>query len=121
MEGEIWVGLEKQGLFRSSDSGNSFSKIKDVERALLFDFGKPLKNMANPVLYLYGTIKGKSGVFRSLDFGKKWQDITPKNEVGIGCGPSIMEASKQHPGLVFIGTGGRGIIYGVPDESSSVK
>jgi hypothetical protein len=26
---------------------------------------------------VYGTVNGKDGVFRSLDFGKKWQDITP--------------------------------------------
>jgi xyloglucan-specific exo-beta-1,4-glucanase len=116
IEGEVWIGLDEEGLFRSSDSGSSFNRLKKVERVLLFDFGKPLKGMDDPVLYLYGTVEGKDGVFRSLDFGKKWEDITPKNEVGIGSGPRIMVASKQHAGLVFIGTWGRGIYYGMPDE-----
>jgi photosystem II stability/assembly factor-like uncharacterized protein len=114
MEEEVWVSLDTDGLYRSSDSGSSFFKVKNVEKVLLFDFGRPLEGMTNPVLYLYGNVKGENGVFRSLDFGKKWQSITPENEVGIGCAPMVMEASEQHAGLVFIGTGGRGIFYGIP-------
>jgi xyloglucan-specific exo-beta-1,4-glucanase len=121
IEGEIWIGLGTEGLYRSSDSGSSFSKIKSVNRVLLFAFGKPLKRMSEPVLYLYGTVDGKDGVFRSFDSGNKWQDITPKNEVGIGCRPVVMEASKEHAGLVFIATSGRGIFYGIPEDFMDVR
>ncbi len=121
MEGEIWVGLDTQGLFRSSDSGSSFLKLANVDRVLLFDFGKPLKGTDDPVLYVYGTVEGKDGVFRSLDFGKKWQEISPRNAVGIGCDPRTLEASKQHAGLVFIGTNCRAIFYGVPDDFEMVR
>ncbi len=121
MEGEVWIGLDTEGLFRSSDSGSSFSKLNNVDKVLLFDFGKPLKGMNNPVLYLYGKVEGKDGVFRSLDFGKKWQYITPRNPVGIGSNPRCLEASKQHAGLIFIGTHCRGIFYGVPDDYLKVR
>ena len=118
MEGEVWVGLDQEGLYRSSNSGTSFSKIKDVDRVLLFDLGKPLKGMNNPVLYVYGTVEGKDGVFRSLDYGKKWQDITPTpdNPVGIGSDPRCLVASDQHAGLILIGTNCRGLFYGVPTD-----
>ncbi len=123
MEGEVWVGLDKEGLYRSSNSGSSFSKLKSVDKVLMFDFGKPLKGMNNPVLYVYGTVEGKDGVFRSLDFGKKWQDITPRpeNPVGIGSDPRCLEASKQHAGLIFIGTNCRGLFYGVPEDYLKVR
>ncbi len=77
--------------------------------------------MSPPVIYLYGTVNGKDGIFRSLDFGKEWQDITPTEKVGIGCDPRVLEASKQHSGLVFIGTNGRGIYYGIPEDFSTVR
>ena len=121
MEGEVWISLDTRGLYRSSDNGSSFSRIKNVDKVLLFDFGKPLDKTSLPVVYVYGTVNGKDGVFRSLDFGKKWQDISPKEIVGIGCEPRVLTASKQYCGLVFIGTFGRGIYYGVPDDFSKVK
>jgi len=121
MEGEVWIGFGSKGLYRSSNSGSSFSKIQNVDEVLLFDFGKGLERASAPILYVYGTINGKYGVFRSLDFGKKWQDITPVENVGIGRSPSVLTASKQHCGLVFIGTYGRGIYYGIPDDFSKVR
>ena len=121
LEGEVWIGSDSNGLYRSSNSGSSFSKIQNVDEVLLFDFGKPLEKVSPPILYVYGTINGKDGVFRSLDFGKNWQDITPVENVGIGCSPSVLTASKQHCGLVFIGTYGRGIYYGIPDDFSKVR
>ena len=121
IEGEVWAGFDSRGLYRSSDSGSSFSKLKNVDKVLLFDFGRPLNRTSPPIVYLYGTVNGKDGIFRSLDFGEKWHDITPAEKIGIGCDPRVMEASKQHCGLVFVGTNGRGIYYGVPDDFSAVR
>jgi hypothetical protein len=56
------------------------------------------------------------GIFRSLDRGKTWISIGSKQNP-IGCEPNVMEASWQQFGLVFIGTNGRGIYYGTPDDS----
>jgi photosystem II stability/assembly factor-like uncharacterized protein len=111
VEGEVWVSLDKQGLYRSSDRGMTFSKISNVKVASLFSFGKPPNNSVIPSLYLYGTInKQGEGMFLSLDRGQTWininQHLTP-----IGSQPNVLEASKQQFGLVFVGTNGRGIYY----------
>ncbi|MBD2495567.1 hypothetical protein H6G75_14655 [Nostoc sp. FACHB-280] len=111
---EVWVSLNWQGLYRSTDGGTKFAKIPGVERAYLFAFGKPQQGSKIPALYLYGKISYMGdGIFRSLDMGKTWKNISdPLNP--IGNEPNVMEASNQKFGLVFIGTNGKGIYYGTP-------
>lgn len=122
--GEVWVSLNWNGLYRSTDGGVNFEKIAKVERAYLFAYGKPQTKSTIPTLYLYGKItllgdsaalatQGASGIFRSLDNGKTWTSIGDPHKP-IGDDPNLMEASSQQFGLVFIGTNGRGIYYGTP-------
>ncbi|NET06159.1 MAG: hypothetical protein F6K16_15930 [Symploca sp. SIO2B6] len=119
VKGEVWISLDEHGLYHSTDGGNSFSQIAGVEQAYLFAFGKPPAGSKTPALYLYGKIASKSdltnrdsslGIFRSLDQGETWTYIGDANNP-IGNNPNFMEASKQKFGLVFVGTGGRGIYY----------
>jgi photosystem II stability/assembly factor-like uncharacterized protein len=112
VKGEVWLSLDWQGLYRSTNGGQTFSKLEKVERAHLFAVGKPPTGSTIPALYLYGNIAGKGdGIFRSLDRGKTWEVIGDRSKP-IGNNPNVMEASKQQFGLVFIGTNGRGIYYG---------
>ena len=115
---EVWLSLDWSGLWRSTDGGVTFSKLPSVKRAYLYAFGKPPTGSSTPALYLYGQINGMgdssssseegvSGIFRSLDRGKTWSNITSFS--------NAMAASWQQFGLVFIGTDGRGIFYGTPD------
>lgn len=112
LKNELWWSGDWKGLYRSSDGGNSFSKLPNVERAHLFSFGKPPAGNKIPALYLYGRVQGQGdGIFRSLDLGQTWVDISsPTNP--IGGEPNFMEGSWQEFGLVFLGTNGRGIFYG---------
>lgn len=111
---EVWVSLDWNGLYRSTNSGVTFAKLAGVERSHLFAFGKPQPGSITPTLYVYGKITGMGeGIFRSLDKGKTWTSIG-NSQKPIGNEPSVMEASKQRFGLVFIGTNGRGIYYGTP-------
>ncbi|OUL33352.1 hypothetical protein BV372_16810 [Nostoc sp. T09] len=112
--GKVWVSLNWHGLYRSTDGGAKFTKIVGVERAYLFAFGKPQNGSIIPALYLYGKVTGLGdGIFRSLDDGKTWSSIGEPHKP-IGDRPNVMEASRQQFGLVFIGTNGRGIYYGIP-------
>ncbi|MBD2209674.1 hypothetical protein H6G27_07270 [Nostoc linckia FACHB-104] len=114
VSGEVWVSLNWNGLHRSINGGQTFTKIPQVERAYLFAFGKPQTGSTIPALYLYGKITGLGeGVFRSLDNAKTWTSIGD-SQIPIGNNPNVMEASRQQFGLVFIGTNGRGIYYGSP-------
>ncbi len=112
VKGELWLSLDKKGLYHSIDGGENFSRIPGVNRAYLIALGKPKIGKKGNTLYLYGEIAnlGK-GIFRSLNNGKIWQRISDKNKP-IGNDPNVMEASSTEYGLVFIGTNGRGIYYG---------
>ncbi|MFB2917359.1 WD40/YVTN/BNR-like repeat-containing protein [Aerosakkonema funiforme] len=113
-KGEVWLSLEWNGLFRSTDGGNTFTKLPSVESARLFAFGKPPTGSTTPALYVYGKVAGVGeGIFRSLDKGQTWTSIGSQQNP-IGNGPVVMEASWQQYGLVFIGTAGNGIYYGSP-------
>jgi photosystem II stability/assembly factor-like uncharacterized protein len=114
LSNEVWVSLNWNGLYRSTNGGVTFAKIGGVERAYLFAIGKPQAGSTIPALYLYGKITGLGeGIFRSLDNGKTWTSIGDRHKP-IGDKPNVMEASSQEFGLVFIGTNGRGIYYGTP-------
>lgn len=112
VKGEVWLSLDKKGLYRSTDGGKTFSKLDNVVNAHLFAFGKPNRGSKIPALYLYGNVADLGdGIFRSLDRGKSWTKIGSRSKP-IGNNPNVMEASSQQFGLVFIGTNGRGIYYG---------
>ncbi|HEY9670895.1 MAG TPA: hypothetical protein V6D11_05595 [Waterburya sp.] len=111
-KGEVWVSLDSQGLYRSTNGGKTFSQLDKVERAYLFALGKPPNDSTVPALYLYGNIAAMGeGIFRSLDQGKTWTRLSV-NSKPIGNSPNVMAASWQKFGLVFVGTNGRGIYYG---------
>lgn len=109
--GEVWVALDGQGLYRSSDSGSSFTKVPDVQRAYLFAFGKALEGKNFPAIYIYGTVCGTQGIFRSDDEGENWVQINPEDFLA-GCSPNCMEGDRQVHGRVYIGTNGRGYYFG---------
>jgi xyloglucan-specific exo-beta-1,4-glucanase len=115
-KGDVWLSLNWQGLYRSQDSGTTFTKIAGVEQAYLFSFGKSASGSNIPALYLYGKVTGMGeGIFRSLDNGKSWTSIGDVQKP-IGNLPNVMEASRQKFGLVFIGTNGNGVYYGTPQN-----
>lgn len=111
LEGEVWVSLDDQGLYRSTDGGKTFSKTALVQKANLFSFGKPITGSLVPALYVYGTIANQGeGFFMSLNRGRTWRNIS-ESRTPVGNKPNALEASKQKFGLIFVGTNGRGIYY----------
>lgn len=111
VSGELWLSLDKQGLFHSTDGGKTFTALPNVKQAHLFAFGKPQAGSATPALYLYGDMGKGEGSFRSLDRGETWTNFGDRAKP-IGDQPNVMAASWQEFGLVFVGTNGRGIYYG---------
>ena len=91
-----------------------FAKLPRVSRAFLFGFGKGRGDISRPALYLYGTIEGAESIFRSDDLGQSWVDIG-QGRVPFGANPKVLEGDRQVFGRVYLGLGGRGIVYGAPE------
>lgn len=127
-EGDIWACVDNypssgrsadEGLYRSTNSGVTWSKISSVNRSFSFGFGKPPSG-ATPALYIYGRVNGGTtdSIYRSLDLGSTWTNIQSPNN-NLSNFPSIIEGSRQTGGRVFVGTGGRGVFYGTAGGGST--
>ncbi|HEU4328655.1 MAG TPA: xyloglucanase, partial [Roseiflexaceae bacterium] len=74
-EGEVWVAGGKGGLWRSSNSGASFSKQTNVQVANVVGYGKAAPGKTYPAIYITGTVDNVAGFFRSDDAGASWVRI----------------------------------------------
>ncbi|MDR6549084.1 sugar-binding protein [Paenibacillus qinlingensis] len=109
--GEVWVSLDGGGLWRSSNSGDSWTQLANVQQATLFAFGKNKLGSTDPTVFVYGKVDSTVGIFRSDDFGVTWVKIDVA-EPAIGAEANTMEGDRQTWGRVYIGTNGTGVFYG---------
>jgi xyloglucan-specific exo-beta-1,4-glucanase len=114
VRGEVWLSLGQAGLYVSKDGGANFSSVNLVEQSSLVAFGKPKTGDNFPFVYLYGKVRNQGeGIFISRDRGQNWHKL---DNVSLFNGDQektirVLEASQQEPGLIFVGTLGRGIYY----------
>jgi hypothetical protein len=111
IEGDVWLILDGQ-LRRSTDSGASMTPVANVESALAIGFGRPAVEGDYPAVYLVGRVDGAEGIFRSDDEGESFVRISDE-EHQFGYIGHITGDQRQY-GRVYLGTDGRGIIYGDP-------
>jgi len=112
-EGEVWV-TTKADLNRSTDSGKSFSTISGIQEAHGVGFGKAAKGQSFPAIYLAGKIDEQVGFFRSDDGGRNFIRINDdQHQYG---GATVITGDPRVFGRVYIGPGGRGILYGEPKK-----
>ena len=109
IEGDLWLPLAA-GLYHSADSGTSFIRISSITSAPLVGFGLNVVGAAYPAIYAVGTVSGVYGIFRSIDEGISWTRI---NDDAHQFGQlAAISGDPQIYGRVYIGTSGRGIVYG---------
>ncbi|HET9516109.1 MAG TPA: sialidase family protein, partial [Actinoplanes sp.] len=121
-EGDIWL-TGNTGLFRSTDSGASFTQVDGVDSGLSVGYGKSAPGAAYPALYLAGTVGGVAGAFRSDDSGASWIRINDDQHQFGNMGEAITGDPRVY-GRVYLATNGRGIQYadrvgGTPTPSPS--
>ncbi|OCT12186.1 hypothetical protein A8709_30540 [Paenibacillus pectinilyticus] len=109
--GEVWVSLDGSGLWRSSNSGDSWTQVSNVQQATLFAFGKNKLGSTDPTVFVYGKVDNSVGIFRSDDFGTTRVKIDVADPA-IGAEANSMEGDRQTWGRVYIGTNGTGVFYG---------
>lgn len=111
VEGDVWVSTSKD-IQRSTDWGRTFAPLGTVEESLGLGFGKGPPNGSYPSAFLVGKVKGVYGFFRSDDAGATWVRI---NDDAHQYGwVSVITGDPRVHGRVYVGSGGRGILYGVP-------
>ncbi|HJU53793.1 MAG TPA: xyloglucanase, partial [Pyrinomonadaceae bacterium] len=118
-EGELWLSTGSgsrhaagSGLYRSTDSGQSFTRVNTIAEVYTLGFGKAAPRRNYPAIYVAGKVANVQGLFRSDDTGQTWtrinDDLHQYGQINVITGdPRIY-------GRVYIGTGGRGILYGDP-------
>jgi photosystem II stability/assembly factor-like uncharacterized protein len=110
-EGDVWLTAGKE-LNHSTDSGKSWETVSGVTAAHGLGFGKAAPGKTYPALYLVGKVGEVAGFFRSDDVGATWVRINDdKHQFGF-C--SLIVGDPRVYGRAYIGTGGRGILYGEP-------
>lgn len=116
-EGDIWIPLYQNGLTRSINSGQSFSKISAVSQCSAVGFGKEAPGKNFPTIYIWGTVSGVLGIHRSTDEGQTWLRINDDaHEYGGPGNGQFVVGDMNVFGRVYMSSVGRGIIYG---ESSN--
>ncbi|MFJ3162189.1 RICIN domain-containing protein [Streptomyces kanasensis] len=113
--GDLWIAGGGQGLLHSTDGGRTFTRLTTVRSASALGFGKAAPGASYQALYLIGTVKDVTGVFRSTDKGATWLRVNDDAHQwgGIG-GVGVITGDPDTYGRVYVGTNGRGLQYGDP-------
>ncbi len=113
LEGHIWVALYAGGLTRSTNSGTSFTKITTVSACSAIGLGMAAPGSTYHTLYIWGTVGGVTGVFRSIDQGATWVRVNDDAHEygGPGNGQFVIGDMNVY-GRVYMSSVGRGIPYG---------
>jgi photosystem II stability/assembly factor-like uncharacterized protein len=114
-EGDIWVPLNWGGLARTTSSGWQFSNIANVTYCGAVGFGKAAAGASYPTVFIWGTIGGVTGVYRSTDAGQSWTRINDNAHQYGGPGNGHFVVGDMNTfGVVYMSTAGRGIVVGKP-------
>jgi xyloglucan-specific exo-beta-1,4-glucanase len=120
-KGHVWLPAGKSGLWFTDDGGTTFKKIDTtkVQAADIVGFGKAAPSATYPAMYITGKVAGKTGIFMSNDQGGSWQRINDDAHQYGSINYAITGDMRQY-GIVFVGTNGRGVVYGTASGSNNI-
>ena len=115
--GDIWIAATG-GLYHSSNFGLTFSHPASALTSSngVVALGAPAPGQTVPAIYVFGTVSGFLGVYRSDDAGLTWTQLNDVNHQWGG----LLQTFAADPnvfGRVYIGINGRGIIMGNPSNT----
>jgi hypothetical protein len=114
IEGDVWLAGGSRGaaygLWHSTDSGATFTKIPSVDEADVIGFGKAAPGAGYMALFVSAKINGVRGIFRSDDGSKSFIRLTDEKHQ-FGATNSALTGDPRVYGRVYVGTNGRGILY----------
>ncbi|GGK64923.1 hypothetical protein GCM10011405_11180 [Rufibacter glacialis] len=108
--GDVWLTNQNGGLYHSTNSAGSFTKLPNVQEATKVGFGKAKEGNSYPAVFLVGKVNNQVGFIRSDDAGGTWVRINDdQHQFG---GVNDLTGDPRVYGRVYVATAGRGIIYG---------
>lgn len=115
IEGDLWLAggtsSDVYGLWHSTDSGESFEKLTEVQEADVVGFGKAAPNKTYPAIYLNAKIGDVRGLYRSDDEATTFIRIND-DQHQYGAANTVISGDPNVYGRVYLGTNGRGVVYG---------
>lgn len=121
IEGDIWLAGGNDdgayGLWHSTDSGQSFTKLSNVQEADTVGFGKAAPGQSYMALYITAKIDNQRGIYRSDDAGATWVRIND-DQHQYGVPNTTITGDPRVYGRVYLGTNGRGILFADPVNGS---
>jgi hypothetical protein len=110
-EGDLWLAAFN-GLYHSTNTGKTFVRRGRVQEIHALGFGKGAPGADYSALYLIGVVDGVRGIFRSDNTARSWVRIND-DQHQWGLLLHITGDPKLY-GRVYVGTHGRGTVYGDP-------
>jgi len=108
--GLLWLNVGGQ-LYRSADAGAHWVRTGQGVTVAYYGLGKAAPGQAWPALYAIGRGQGITAICRSIDGGARWQRINDdRHQWGLRF--RVISGDPRRFGRVYIGTDGRGILYG---------
>jgi xyloglucan-specific exo-beta-1,4-glucanase len=113
LEGHIWIPLGRNGLKYSTNAGSSYTTVANVTYCKSIGIGKAMSGASYPTVFIWGTVSGVTGLFRSTDQGATWLRLNDDaTEFG---GASFLVGDMNVAGRVYMASNaGRGLIYWEP-------
>ena len=117
-QGDLWLA-SGNGLYHNTGRATApnLTAISGVSSADYLSFGKAAPGSSSMTLYLYGVANSSSTgeLFRSTDNGASWMQINdPAHQWGGGV--NCVTGDMRTFGTVYVGTNGRGIIWGTSNN-----
>lgn len=117
-DGGVWIclddGVTGSGVYKSTDSGTTFTRLSNVKSAEFLAFGLKATGSSSPAtVYMFGqlTADTQNWLYRSTDMGSTWTKINDTAHT-FGSGVKALEGDRKTYGRVYVGTAGRGSFYG---------
>jgi photosystem II stability/assembly factor-like uncharacterized protein len=100
-------------LMRSTDGGQHWRALPNVDRIADIGFGRAAPASGYPAIFIAGYVAGEYGLWRSTDNAESWKRIGqfPLGSLDV---VSAIEGDKDRFGRVYLGFEGSGFAYGEP-------
>lgn len=112
-EGHVWVPLFNNGLKYSTNAGVAYTTVSNVTYCKAVGIGIAMPGASYPTIFIWGTVSGVTGLFRSTDQGATWLKLN--DDAHQFAGAPLLAGDMNVAGRVYMSAGGgRGLIYWEP-------